>query len=452
MNSASTHTKHPIEMNADPLELLQPIEIAQLLEDFSEEDRLAVFNRLPTPLAVAVFEFLPFSIQRQLVQTLSPSQVAHILKEMSPDDRTAFLEELPNASVNELLKLLPIQERVVALKLLGYPENSVGRLMTTDYIAVQPNWTIRQVLNHIRRYGRDSETINVIYVVDEAGKLIDDLHIRELLLAPIHAQVSQICDRHYVALSVNDDDDKAIKIFSESGRIALPVVDKAGFLMGIVTIDDILNLINQEDTEDMQMIGGTEALEEPYLRTSFFELMRKRASWLILLFLGEMLTATAMGYFEEQIAKAVVLALFVPLIISSGGNSGSQASTLIIRALAIGEITLRDWWRIMHREIFSGLFLGTLLGSIGFLRIALWSQFSLMYGPYWLLVALTIFFALIGVVLWGTLMGSMFPLILKKCGFDPAVSSAPFVATLVDVTGLIIYFGIASFVLQGTLL
>jgi magnesium transporter len=324
--------------------------------------------------------------------------------------------------------------------------------MSPDYLAVQKEWTVKQVLDYVRENGHDSETVNVIYVIDEKGVLRDDIRIREVLFVSPDKTMSEIMDNRFLTLSVNDDEETAIGAFRNNNRFALPVIDEGGILIGIVTIDDVLRLAEDEDTEDIQKIGGVEALEEPYMSVPFFKLMQKRAGWLTVLFLGEMLTATAMGYFEDEISKAVVLALFIPLIISSGGNSGSQASTLIIRALALGEVTLADWWQIMRREILSGFFLGSLLGVIGFIRVATWTLFTDLYGPHWLLVAFTVAFSLIGVVLWGTLSGSMLPLLLKKAGTDPAVSSAPFVATLVDVTGLVIYFSIAITLLNGTLL
>ncbi len=435
-----------------PLETLGPVEIAEYISRASAKSQHAVFTKLSPSLSVKVFEFLPFKVQQSIINSLDPDKTAAILREMAPDDRTAFLEELPSASVNELLKLLPLSERSIALKLLGYPENSVGRLMTTDYIAVKPEWTIHRVLDHIRKYGHDSETIAVIYVVDAQGKLIDDIRVRQLLLAPLDAKISEIEDHKFLSLSVNDDDETAVKLFRKHERAVLPVTDKEGILIGIVTVDDIMLLMTQESTEDIQKIGGSSALEFPYMETAFLPLMQKRAGWLILLFVGELFTATAMSYFEMEIQQAVVLALFLPLIISSGGNSGSQASSLIIRALAIDEITLKDSWRVIRREVAAGLFLGTLLGLIGFFRISIWSTFSTIYGPHWLLVATTIFAALIGVVLWGTLSGALLPLLLKKLGFDPAASSAPLVATLVDVTGIIIYFVTAEIILRGTLL
>jgi magnesium transporter len=324
--------------------------------------------------------------------------------------------------------------------------------MTPHYIAVRPYWTVQEVLDYVRRHGQDSETLNLVYVVDEHGVLIDDIRMRRFLLADPRRRVSDLIDNRFTALKATDDRQTAVNVFRQADLAALPVTYSEGALIGIVTSDDILDVAEELATEDIQMIGGSEALDEPYMRIAFHRMIRKRAGWLVILFLGEMLTATAMGFFEKEIERAIVLALFVPLIISSGGNSGSQAATLVIRALALGEVRLRDWWRIMRREIFSGLALGAILGSIGFLRIAVWSAFFDLYGPHWLLVAITVGVALIGVVLWGTLSGSMLPLVLRKLGFDPAASSAPFVATLVDVTGLVIYFSVAAVILRGTLL
>ena len=308
------------------------------------------------------------------------------------------------------------------------------------------------MLRYIRKYGKYSETINVIYVVDDQGVLVDDIKIREFLFVSPETTVEEIMDRKFLALSVNDDEESAIIIFKNNNRVALPVVDVKGVLLGIVTIDDVLRLAEEEYTEDIQKMGGTEALDEPYIDMPIQKLIQKRAGWLIILFLGELLTASAMAFFEDEIAKAVVLALFVPLIISSGGNTGSQAATLIIRAMALGEITIKDWWHVMKREIVSGFALGLMLGVLGFLRVFIWTFFSDVYGIHWFGVGLTVGFSLIGVVLWGSLAGSMLPLVLKRLGFDPAVSSAPFIATLVDVTGLLIYFSFAILFLKGLLL
>ncbi len=429
-----------------------PSEMGELLAALPLEDQAVIFRLLPRKDAAATFEYLPQDAREALLKTLSKEVVASILNDMAPDDRTMFLEELPAAATRELLSLLTPQERAIALTLLGYPDKSVGRLMTPDYVAVHEDWTVQEVLDYIRRHGQDSETLNVIYVVDDRGGLADDIGIRTVLLADPARRVSDIMDRHFVALKATDDQQTAVSVFRQYDRSALPVTDTAGMLIGIVTVDDILDVAETEATKDIQRIGGSEALDQPYMDISFRKMIQKRAGWLTALFVGEMLTATAMGFFEAEISRAVVLALFVPLIISSGGNSGSQASTLVIRALALGEVTLRDWWRVMRREIAAGLALGAILAAIGFMRISVWSAFSDVYGQHWMLVAITVAIALVGIVLWGTLVGSLLPFLLRRLGFDPAASSAPFVATLVDVTGLLIYFSVAMVVLHGTLL
>jgi magnesium transporter len=300
--------------------------------------------------------------------------------------------------------------------------------------------------------GKDSETIDVIYVVDDRGIFIDDIRIREIILANPEKEIRDVIDNRYIALNVNDPQEAASEAFKMNNRVALPVLDNNNILLGIVTIDDVLWITQEESAEDITKIGGTEALDEPYLEIPLVKLFKKRVVWLVVLFLSEMLTATAMSYFEDEIAKAVVLALFVPLIISSGGNSGSQASTLIIQAMALGEIRISDWWRVIRRELLSGMMLGTVLGIIGFTRVMLWNQIFHTYGVHSFLIASTIGISLIGVVLWGTIAGSMLPIVLKKFGADPATSSAPFVATLVDVTGLVIYFSVAFVIMRGILL
>ena len=435
-----------------------PADVAEVILDLPENEQVIIFRILPHALTADVFEYLDFDAQQQLLRAMAHEQVVAILNEMSPDDRTALLEEMPSAAARQLIRLLTPEERRVATALLGYPEDSVGRLMTPDFIAVKEDWTVQQVLHYVREHGSDSETLNVIYVVDDRGKLIDDLRIREFLLRPLDAKVSDFRDHTFVALNVTESQQDALNMFRKYDRTALPVVDSSGVLVGIVTIDDMLDVAEQEATEDIQKFGGMEALDEPYMRISLWKMIRKRAGWLVILFLGEMLTATAMATFQDEIARAVVLALFLPLIISSGGNSGSQASTLIVRAMALGEVTLRDWWRVAGREIRAGFSLGAILGAIGILRVALWSIIGEkyfhreLYGPHWPLVAITVGLALVGVVLWGSLSGSMLPFVLRRVGADPATSSAPFVATLVDVTGLIIYFSIALVIMRGTML
>jgi magnesium transporter len=429
-----------------------PADLAEVILDLPEDEQVIVFRVLPAALAADVFEYIGIEEQQQLLRAMAHEQVVAILNEMSPDDRTALLEELPSAAARQLIRLLTPEERHVATALLGYPEDSVGRLMTPDFIAAKEDWTVQHVLDYVREYGRDRETLNFVYVVDDRGKLIDDVRMREFLLRPLTTKVSEIRDQTFVALNATDSQQDALNVFRKYDRAALPVVDSNGVLVGIVTSDDMLDVAEEEATEDIQKLGGSEALDAPYLTIRFPHMIRKRAPWLVILFLSEMLTATAMGFFSDEIAKAVVLALFVPLIISSGGNSGSQATTIVIRAMALGEVMLRDWWKVMRREVFSGLTLGVILGTIGFLRIAAWSQLFHLYGPHWPLIGLTIFFSLIGVVMWGTFSGSMLPFALRRVGLDPATASAPFVATLVDVTGLIIYFTVALLILRGTLL
>ena len=435
-----------------------PADVAQVILDLPEDEQVIIFRVLPHTLAADVFEYLDFDAQQKLLHAMAHEQVVAILNEMSPDDRTAFLEELPSAAARQLIRLLTPEERRIAQSLLGYPEDSVGRLMTPDFIAVKEDWTVQQVLDYIREHGRDSETLNVIYVVDERGKVIDDIRMREFLLRPLGSAVRDMMEKVFVTLNATDSQQDALNVFRKYDRTALPVVDSSGVLVGIVTIDDMLDVAEAEATEDIQKFGGMEALDEPYMRIPLWRMVRKRAGWLVILFLGETLTATAMANYQAELAKALVLALFLPLIISSGGNSGSQASTLMIRAMALGEVTLRDWWQVMRRELQAGLFLGAILGAIGVVRVGAWAIVGEQYlhqqpyGAHWPLVALTVGIALVGVVLWGTLSGSMLPFILRRVGADPAASSAPFVATLVDVTGLIIYFSIALLIMRGVML
>jgi magnesium transporter len=427
-------------------------DVAKLVDEYPEYESQIIAN-MSVNRAASVFKIIDLSVQKRIIQELPANTTASLLNELPADDRTDFLEELPSNVVRELIKLLDPEERKVTLSLLGYPENSIGRLMTPDYVYVYPNNTIEQVFATIRKYGKDSETINVIYVINDKGELLDDIRIRDFILNPPDKTVAEMMDNRVIALKAYDDQETASEVFKMNNRVALPVVSNSNKLLGIVTIDDILWVAEEEFSEDMQKMGGTAAFNEPYLEIPLLKLFKKRVVWLIVLFLGELLTASAMAFFEEEIQKAVVLALFVPLIISSGGNSGSQASTLIIQAMAVGEITIRDWWRVMRREIISGLLLGTVLAIIGFLRIWLWHSVAPeLYGDHWLLIGITVGVTLLGVVLWGTLAGSMLPLVLKRLGADPAVSSAPFVATLVDVTGLIIYFSMAYLLLSGSLL
>ena len=427
-------------------------DVATLIYD-NEEYEGQIISHLSIHRAASVFKILESPTQKRLIKGLPTLKTTELLNELPADDRVAFLEELPTSIVRDLIKTLDPDERKVTLELLGYPENSVGRLMTPDFVYVYEENTVAEVFDTIRKHAKSSETIDVIYVINERDELLDDIRIRDFILAQPNTKVKEIMDGRFISLHVNDDQETASEIFKMNNRVALPVTGDNNILLGIVTIDDVLWVAEEEFSEDIQKIGGTQALDEPYLEMPLIKLFKKRIGWLVVLFLGEMLTATAMGYFEGEIQKFVVLALFIPLIISSGGNTGSQASTLIIQAMAVGEITVANWWRVIRRELIQGVMLGSVLGLIGFIRVIAWARIVPgVYGEHEVRVAFTVGFALLGVVLWGTLSGSMLPMVLKKAGADPAVSSAPFVATLVDVTGLIIYFSVAYFFLKGILL
>lgn len=443
--------------NDDPEEIMNFLDdqnisdVAELIYEMPEYQAKIIAN-MSIHRASGVFKILEFPTQQDIIQELPPNKTAELLNELPPDDRTALLEDLPNNVVRELIKLLNNEERKVTLSLLGYPENSVGRLMTPDYVYVYENNTVAEVLNIIRRVGKNSETIDVIYVINEKGELLDDIRIREFILASPDTQVGDLMDERVIALNAYDDQEVANEAFKMNNRVALPVVSNNNTLLGIVTIDDVLWVANEEFSEDIQKIGGTQALEQPYLEMPLIKLYKKRVIWLFILFIGGLMTISAMHRFEDTISRVALLASFIPIIIASGGNSGSQAATLIIQAMALGEISIKDWWRIMQREIFSGLLLGVTLSVLGILVIFIWHFFSDVFGPYYLRIALTVGISITGVVLWGTLVGSMLPLILKRLGADPAASSTPFVATLVDVTGLLIYFTVALIVLSGSLL
>ena len=426
--------------------------LADLLVACPAHDAVFVFRSLPKATSADVFGRLEPARQEELMQSLTDQETRHVLSEMAPDERTAFLGELPGEVTRRLLEFLSPEDLAEARQLLGYPPESVGRLMTPEYVALRPEWTLAQALEHIRRRGRDSETISRVYVTDERGRLLDDLRLRQVILGDPGQRIWDLMNRDFPSLSAFDDRERAVREMQRAGVFALPVVDSEGVLLGIVTADDVLAVAEQEATEDIQKLGGQAALEAPYLETPFRTMIRKRAGWLAILFVGEMLTASAMAHYQVEIGHAVVLALFIPLIISSGGNSGSQATTLVIRALSLGELRLRDWWRVVSREMAAGLVLGLVLATIGVLRIVVWQGVFGSYGVYSALIAVTVGLSLVGVVTWGTLSGSALPLILRRFGFDPATASAPLVATLVDVSGLVIYFSIAAVVLHGTLL
>ncbi len=415
----------------------------------NEDYASTIISNMKINRSAAVFKILDAKIQRHLINTLSATKTAELINELPADDRTDLFEELPSSVVRELIKTLSFSERKVALSLLGYPENSVGRMMTPDYVYVYEYDSVANVIETIRRVGKNSETIDVIYVINEKGELLDDIRIREIILSQPHTKVKELMDGRVITLQAEDDQEVASDVFKMNNRVALPVVSRTNKLLGIVTIDDILWVAEEEFTEDMQKMGGTEALNEPYLDVPLRELYKKRVVWLIILFFGELLTIMAMSSFEDEIKKVVILATFIPLIISSGGNSGSQAAALIIQAMALGEITVKDWWRIMRREIISGIMLGLTLCFISFSVLIIWHFMGKGIDAQYYRIAFVVGLSLLGIVLWGTLMGSMLPIILKRLGADPAASSTPFVATLVDVTGLIIYFSIALLFLSN---
>jgi len=432
------------------LDNLNISEVEDLIDELPEYGAIFI-ETLSINRAVNVFRILDFPTQERIIKRLSGPKITELINELPPDDRTAFFSELHGDAVKKMIILMPPEDRKEALTLLGYPEDSVGRLMTPDYVTVKQNFTVAQALDHIRKYGKDSETIDVIYVIDEHGVLLDDIRIREILLAKPDTPIAELMDNRLISLNAFDPQEEAINIFRMNNRVALPVIDKQGIMLGIVTVDDVLWIANEEYTEDIQRMGGSEALDEPYLDVSIWHLVKKRAPWLVVLFLGQFFTATVIEGYELQLKAAVVLMTFVPLITSSGGNTGSQASALIIQAMAMGEVTLADWFRVFKREVISGLILGIILGILGLLRIFGYHLFG-QYGDTWFLLSLVVGCSLIGVILWGSLVGAMLPFILRKLGADPATSSAPFVATLVDVTGLVIYFTVANIILSGTLL
>ncbi len=434
------------------IELPSP-DIAELICELPPEDTGVIFRVLPRQLAADVFEYLPVDQQRKLVLSLGNEQVQTILNGMSPDDRTRLLEELPAEATRRLLEELSPTALKSARQLLGYPEGSAGRYMTPEYVALPPDITAHQALERIRHTGRGKETLAIIYIVNEKGKLLEDLRLGSLVLADPATMIGDIEDRPIVSIPATMTGGEVVAAFEKYDRIALPVVDDAGMMLGIVTHDDVLEFAEKRATQEMQKLGGSEALDAPYFDTGFWPMVKKRGGWLAALFLGETLTATAMGHYEKEIERAAVVALFVPLIISSGGNSGSQATSILIRSLALHEVKLGEWWKVFRKELLSSLTLGFFLGAIGFLRIAIWywcGWQSYENHPY--LMGVTVWGSLIGVVCFGSIVGSMLPFLLRKLGFDPATASAPFVATLVDVTGLIIYFTVASMILRGTLL
>lgn len=436
----------------EALSELDPPDVAEVLIDLPAEEEGVIFRVLPRERAAAVFSYLPLDRQEELIHSFSNEQVRGILDQMTPDDRTRLLEEVPAEVTRRLLETLSPEELRHARALLGYPEGTAGRYMTPEYVALPLDISAREALDQIRRVGRGKETLNVLFLVDQQGKLVKDLRLGTLVLASPDQKLLEIEDRSLISVVATADREEVLKSFEKYDRIALPVTDAAGHMLGIITVDDMLDVAEEEATEDIHKMGGVVALDEPYTSTPIWQMFQKRGVWLSVLFIGQLLTATVMERFETSLTSMFVLMAFVPLIISSGGNSGSQATSLIIRAMAVGEVALKDWWHVLRREFACALCLGLWLGVLGLLRVHLWQWLGWGdYSPQYFYVAMTIGVALVGVVLWGSLVGSMLPFVLRRLGLDPATSSAPFVATLVDVTGLVIYFAAAIAILRSHL-
>jgi magnesium transporter len=432
---------------------LYPADIAEIFNELAIEEAKYVYSQLDEQIAADVLVELDDDVRENFLASLTSKEIAEHIDNMDSDDAADVIAELPDKLQDEVLSQMEDSEQASDIvDLLNYDENTAGGLMATELVRVHVNSNAIECVREIRAQADAVENIYAIYVVDDDEKLVGVLPLKKLIISPKDSKVADIYDPKIISVKTNTDAEEVANLMDKYNLVVLPVVDSLGRLVGRITIDDVVDVRREEETEDVQKMGAMEALEEPYMSTPFLQMIRKRVGWLIILFLGETLTATAMAFFEDQIAKAVILALFIPLIISSGGNSGSQASTLIIRALALGEITVRDWWKIVKKEFSTGLVIGVILGIIGFARVGLWSYFISSYGPHWMLIACTVGCSLVGVVMWGTLMGSLLPLALKRLGLDPAVSSAPFVATLVDVTGLIIYFTLSIIFLRGVLL
>jgi magnesium transporter len=426
------------------------VDVAELLEEIDTQVAVAIFRLLKKQKAAEVFTYLSSGKGQELLEIFSERQLSDVMSNLEPDDRVALLEELPGRLTQTVLNSMRPQDQQLVMNLLGYPEESIGRLMTTRYVKVRSDWTVAKSMEHIRKYGVTAETVNVIYVVDSSEKLIDDLKLNQLILADPETKIQELMDDRFAALSAFDDQEEAVKMLSKYDRIALPVVDSDGVLVGIVTVDDVIDVAEEEATEDMHLMAGMNALEKTYSQTTVLTMVKKRIGWLMILFLGQMFTVTAMATYESVLAAAAILSFFIPMIISSGGNSGSQAATLIIRAISTDDIRLNEWKHVFSRELLSGLLLGLIVGLSGAIVTGTWIYLThSVFSTEVILQAGTVGLSLLGVVVFGNLSGSMLPFILSGLGLDPAVTSAPFVATIVDVTGIIIYFSIALLLLNG---
>ena len=440
---------------AAELEEFHPADLADVAELLPRDKVSAFFNALPAQRAADILEYLNEDLRATLVVEIPTARAAVLVSQMSPDERTDLLEELPEDVAAEIVTELPEKAREETEQLLKFDADTAGGLMTTEFVSVAADQQVEKALDGVRALARSGskEAMYAIYATDTEGKLAGVLSLRELLAAPQGAKISDIAWTEVVSVHPSASRQEVSAATANYDLIAVPVVSESGHLMGVVTVDDVIDAIQDVQTEDVQKMGGMEALDEPYTSIGFWQMIRKRGVWLCLLFIGELLTASAMHSFEDELQRALVLSLFVPLIVSSGGNSGSQATSLIIRAMALGQLTLKDWWRVALRELPTGMVLGAILGVLGFVRIVLWQQMGFYdYGSHAVLLGLTVGISVVGVVAFGSLIGSMLPFALRRFGLDPASASAPFVATLVDVTGVIIYFLVALMLLRGTLL
>lgn len=429
------------------------VDISELLVELNGSVAVVVFRLLKKSVAADVFAELPSGKGVELLELFNRQQLSDVMSNLEPDEQVALMEELPGHLTQSVMNSMKIEDQKQIKKLLGYPEESVGRLMTPRYVRVKSDWTVDRSMKHIRKYAEIAETLNVIYVVNDKEHLIDDLKITQIIVADPENTIESIMDSSFTTLSAFDDQEEAVKMFAKYDRVALPVVDSDGILVGIVTVDDVIDVAEEETTEDMQKMAAMDALDDYYSQTSISSMVKKRLGWLIVLFVGQILTALTMGQYEELLSKVVFLSFFVPLIISSGGNSGAQAATLVIRALATDDIKPEDWKKVFMRELISGLALGALIGLLGFVTLMMWELIAGdPFGYQMVMTALVVAISLLTIVLFGNFIGAMLPFILSRLGLDPAVSSAPFVATIVDVTGIIIYFSIAILFLGKILL
>jgi magnesium transporter len=428
------------------------VDVAEILSELDAGKAAVAFRFLARDFGGEVFSHFPPEKQNQLIKKLGTADSAQLLEAMSADDRARVVDELPPEVAARIVAELPPEERKVTQAILGYPPRSVGRLMTPDYVRIRPEWTVSYALDHIRRYGRDAETLNVVYVIDEQGKLVDDVRLRGLLLADPSQTVESLMNRSFVSLQADQPQADAVQLLKRYDRSALPVVDSRGALLGIVTHDDVADVAEREATEQVQKLAGVQALEQPYTSAGQVELFKKRGPWLGLLLVGQTITILVLGSFQDKLERATILTLFLPLVISCGGNSGSQAATLITRALALGEIDPGDWWRIVRKELVIGLLLGGMLSFLGLCAVRFFTGVGYTKTDEPLLVSLTVSGAVLLIVVWAVLLGSTLPLALKRAGVDPATASSPLVATLMDASGTLIYLAVAVALLTGTVL